>query len=60
MDEAVFRDEVDDAMLFGHLHSHWEVVRGLSGEENVHSLFREHRVGRVVINFHNVQLVGMI
>ena len=44
-------------MLFGHLHNHREVVRGLGGGENVHSLFREHRVGRVVIDFYNVQLV---
>ena len=42
MNEAVFRDEVDDAMLFGHLYSHREVIWGLGGEENVHSLFCEH------------------
>jgi sporulation protein YlmC with PRC-barrel domain len=57
INEAIFCDEVDDAMLVGHLHIH-PGSRSGPREENVHSLFREHRIGRVVINFHNVQLVG--
>lgn len=57
VDEAVLGDEVDDAVLLGHLHGHGEIVRCLSGEEDVDCLLGEHRVRGIVVDFDNVELM---
>ena len=60
MNEAALCDKADDAVLFQYLHGHQKVVWHLSGGEHEDSLFRENRVGRVVIDFYNAQLVEMV
>ena len=51
MDEAVLRDEVDDAVLLQDLHSDWEVVGRLGREEHVDGFLREGRVRSLMVNF---------
>lgn len=60
VDEAVFGDEVDDAVLFGDLHSDREVVLCLCGEEYVYGLLRKDRVGRSMVDFYNVKLTQRV
>ena len=50
MNEAVLRDEVDDAMFLGDLHGHGEVVCRLWREVHVNGLLRKGRIRRGVIN----------
>ena len=56
MDEAVFRDKVNNSMLFRDLHGYGEVVGRLWWEVNIDVLLGEWRVRRLVVNFDNVQL----
>lgn len=56
VNEAILGDEVNDAVLLRHLHGDREVIWCFSGEENVDSLLREHRVRSVVVNFNDVKL----
>lgn len=56
VDKAKLGDKVDDTVLFGNLHSDWEVVRRLWWEEDVDSLLGELGVGWLVANLDNVEL----
>ena len=56
MDETIFRDQVDDTVLLGHLHRDGEVIRGLRWEVDVDSLLGEWWVGGLVVNLDDMQL----
>lgn len=56
MDEAVFRDEVDDPVFFRDLHSDGEIVLSLRWKEDIYGLFGEGSVRRGVVDFDNVKL----
>ena len=56
MDEALLRDEVDDAVLLGNLHGHREIVRRLWREIDIDRLLSERRVGRLVVNLNDMKL----
>ena len=54
MDKTVFRYEVDDAMLLRYLHGHWEVVRCLGWEVDIHGFLDEWRIRSGVVDFNNM------
>lgn len=56
MDETVLRREVNDAVSLGDLHGDGEIIGRLGREVNVDGFLRERRVGRLVVNLHNVKL----
>jgi hypothetical protein len=56
VDEPVLSDKVDDAMLLRHLHGDVELVCRLGREVDVDILLGERGVGRLVVNFDDVQL----
>jgi hypothetical protein len=56
VNKAELCDEVDDAMLLGDLHGHWEVGSGFGGEVDVDRLLRERWVGGLVVDLDNVEL----
>lgn len=56
MDETVFRDEVNDAVLFRDLHCDWEVVRGLGREVHIDGFLDEGGIRSRVVNFNDVEL----
>lgn len=56
MYEAVLGDKVDDAVLLGNLHGHWEIVGSFWREVHIDGLLRKRRIWRGVINLDNMQL----
>ena len=58
MNEAVFRDEVDNSVLFRDLHRDREIVRRLWREVNVNLLFCEHGVWGLMVDLYDVKLNG--
>jgi len=56
VNEPIFGDQVDNSVSFGNLHCDRKIIYGLWREIDVYSFFGEDGVGRVVINFDNVQL----
>ena len=56
VDEAVFGDEVDDAVLLRNLHSNWEIVNCLGWEVDVYCLLGKYWVRGLVVDLDNVQL----
>jgi len=56
MHEAVFCDQVDDAVLLGRLHSNGEIIRSLCRETNIDSVFSERWVGCGMIYLNNMRL----
>ena len=59
MDETVFRDKIDNAVLLRDLHRYREIVRSLRWEVDIHSLLREWRIRCGMINLNDVQLVDI-
>ena len=57
VDEAVLGNEVDDPVPFRDLHRNGEVVDSFGREKDVSGLFLEDRVGRIVVDLDDVQLV---
>jgi hypothetical protein len=60
MDETIFRDEVNDAVLFRDLHGNGEVVCGLRWEVDINSFLDERRIGSRVVNFNNMKLCNSV
>jgi hypothetical protein len=56
MDETVFGDHIDDAVLFGDLHGYREIVDSLGWEKYFGSLLGEYWVRGIVINFNYMKL----
>jgi hypothetical protein len=56
VDEAVLGNEVNDSVLFGHLHGDREIICGFGREVNVNCLLDECGIWGLVINFDDVQL----
>ena len=56
VNKAVFCHKIDNTMLFGNLHSDWEVVYSFWWEVNIDSLLGEWRIRSGMVNFDNVQL----
>ena len=56
MDEAVLRNEIDNAMFLRYLHGNREVVGGLGREVDIDSLLDKGWVGGRVVDLHNMEL----
>lgn len=56
VDEAIFGDEVDNAVLLGYLHGHWEVTSRFRWEEDLDSALGKRRVWSLVIDFDDLEL----
>lgn len=56
VDEAVFRDEEDDAVPGRYLHCNGEIIGCFGGEEDVDGLLLEGRIIRIMINLDDMQL----
>jgi hypothetical protein len=59
MDEAVFRDKINDSVFLRDLHGHGEVIGSLWWEVNVDILLGEWRVRRLMVNFDDMQLANI-
>jgi hypothetical protein len=57
VNEAKLCDEVDDSVLLRHLHRNWEIVRRLWRKINIDCLFGEGRIGLLVVDLYNVELM---
>jgi hypothetical protein len=60
MDEAMFRHEVNDAVLFRDLHFYWKVICGLRWEEDIDSFLDERRVRSRVIKLIDTELSSQL
>lgn len=56
MDEAVFRDKVNDTVFLRDLHGDGEVIGRLWWEVNIDVLLGEWRVRRLMVDLNDVQL----
>ena len=57
VDEAIFGDEVNDAVFLGNLHRYREIVCGFRGEVHIHCFLCKDWVRSGVINLYNVKLI---
>jgi hypothetical protein len=58
VNKTIFCYEIDNTVLLGNLHGNREVVLRFRREEDIDSLFREGRIGCIVVNFDDVKLTG--
>ena len=56
MNEAVFRYQVDNSVLFRDLHGNWKIVGRLWGEVHIDLLFGECWIWGLMVDLHDMKL----